>query len=271
MKRRLAPAKVNLCLHVTGLRSDGYHLLDSLVCFADFGDYVSLTPAAETVLTVTGPRAEGVPTDGRNLILKAHEFFGEAPEVAIELEKNLPAASGIGGGSADAAATLRLLSDLTGRPVVENTARLGADIPVCLQDNAVRMQGVGEVLTPIVGLPQMDAILVNPLKGVSTPEVFKALVHKKNAPMSHCPQGGSLSEFLNWLDQQRNDLEPIAKELVPEIEDVLDSLSAAALARMSGSGATCFGIYADRPSATKAAAKIAADHPGWWVQQVRLN
>lgn len=271
MQRRLAPAKVNLSLHVTGQRPDGYHLLDSLVCFADFGDQISLQRAESTSLTVSGPFAQGVPTDASNLILKAVSFFEGAPLVAVHLDKRLPAAAGIGGGSADAAATLRLLAALTRQPVPVNTAHLGADVPVCLFDSAVRMQGVGEVISPLRSFPKLPAVLINPSVAVPTPKVFKALVSKDNPPMGQIPPFEGRADCIDWLAEQRNDLQPPAVSAFPQIAQVLVALDQARLTRMSGSGATCFGLFDTMDAAKNAAHQIAMAHPEWWVQACTLS
>jgi len=266
-----APAKINLTLHVTGQRADGYHLLDSLVIFSDLGDRLTLAPADALSLTVTGPRAEGVPTDDSNLVLKAAGLFGTGKGAAITLEKHLPAAAGIGGGSSDAAAALRGLSTLWDLPLpaAEKVLSLGADVPVCMAPRPVRMRGVGEDIADGPALPEMGLVLVNPGVEVSTPAVFKALACKSNPPMPHPPGWASAAVLAHWLADQRNDLEPPARDLQPVIGDVLDAIAASPgcrLARMSGSGATCFGIYDSRRDARAAAALIAAKADAWWVE-----
>lgn len=259
----VAPAKINLTLHVTGLRADGYHLLDSLVVFADMGDLVRLAPAAETTLRVTGPMAPGVPEDARNLCWRAAEAFG-AP-VSIELEKHLPAAAGIGGGSSDAAAVLRGMARLFDRDFAGDPLALGADVPVCLLVKAARMSGIGEVVRP-VPLPRLHAVLVNPRVEVSTPLIFKALPRKDNPPMGVVPAGGSAA-LQRWLGQARNDLQAPAISLQPVIARVLTALeqTGAGLVRMSGSGATCFGLYFSREEADLAARGLQLAYPDWWV------
>lgn len=265
---RFAPAKVNLALHVTGQRADGYHLLDSLVAFAeDLGDHVTLRPAPTTSLQVTGPRAAGVPTDARNLCWKAADLFGSP--AAIVLDKHLPAAAGIGGGSSDAAAVLRALSKLYDRPLPDHLERLGADVPVCALAQAARMSGIGEQITP-VSLPPLPAVLVNPGVEVSTPEVFKALPRKDNPAMEPLPHG----DVLAWLARQRNDLQAPAIALQPVIGRVLEALTAsigARLTRMSGSGATCFALYDDRATAEAAAEALRAARPDWWCTATVLR
>ncbi|SDY17662.1 4-(cytidine 5'-diphospho)-2-C-methyl-D-erythritol kinase [Citreimonas salinaria] len=263
-----APAKVNLALHVTGRRDDGYHLLDSLVAFADIGDRIAVAHAPETRLTVTGPRAGGVPADARNLCWRAAELHGT--HAHITLEKHLPAAAGIGGGSSDAAATLRALEALTGRGTDFDPLVLGADLPVCLYARAARMQGIGEALTPL-DLPPLPAVLVNPGVEVPTGPVFAALPSRENPPMTDMPVARDRQTFLGWLAAQRNDLQAPAIGLQPVIAQVIDALRDADLARMSGSGATCFGLYPVQGAAERAAGRIAARHPGWWTAACTLG
>ena len=262
-------AKVNLSLHVTGLRSDGYHLLDSLVVRAAVGDTLTVLPDEKLHLVVDGPQSGGVPVDARNLVLRAAYLMGGGQAgrgAALHLIKQLPNAAGIGGGSANAATTLRMLSELWGVPIPEDVSRLGADVPVCLSDAPQRMRGVGEVLEPVTGLPPLWIVLVNPGVPVPTPQVFAALERKDNPPMAdQLPQCSDAAGFAAWLAEQRNDLEPPARALVPQIGHALDALQDALLARMSGSGATCFGLYASVEAARVAAERIAADRPTWWV------
>ncbi|MDF3607011.1 4-(cytidine 5'-diphospho)-2-C-methyl-D-erythritol kinase [Paracoccus sp. DMF-8] len=259
----LAPAKINLTLHVTGQRADGYHLLDSLVVFAGLGDRVTLAPGPLS-LRITGPFADGLAADGDNLCLRAARLAGL--DAAITLEKNLPVASGIGGGSADAAAVLRAAG---GRPAQPET--LGADVPVCIRSAPVRMRGLGEVLDPIPPLPPFHMVLVNPGHALSTPAVFKALARRDNTPMpADLPEWPDLPALVDFLHGCRNDLEPPAAALLPEIDNCLKSLTdaGAMIARMSGSGATCFGIFPD-PTAAQSAAQALA-RPGWWVAATGL-
>ena len=266
----LAPAKVNLTLHVTGRREDGYHLLDSLVVFADVGDLVTVREADEPGFTVTGPQAGHVPVDASNLVLRAAALFSDA-RAEIRLDKHLPAASGIGGGSADAAATLRALSRLRGAPLPTNeeVLALGADVPACLTGRAVRLRGIGERLDPVPPLPPLPAVLVNPGVAVSTPAVFARLARRENPPMPDLPVSLHDARALAlWLAARRNDLEPPACGLAPVIGDVLARLRAVPdclLARMSGSGATCFALFPDAAAAERAAAALSAARPGWWV------
>ena len=261
-----APAKVNLALHVCGRREDGYHLLDSLVVLAGVGDRVTVT-APGTGFAVTGPQAAALPPGDDNLCLRAAAAMGGG--VGITLEKVLPVASGIGGGSADAAATLRALARL-GRPLPPpaEVLRLGADVPVCLEGRAVRMRGVGEVLEPVT-LPPGWLVLANPGVAVSTAEVFRRLVRRDGAalpvPLSPLPD---LAALVRLLAATRNDLQPPAEAFAPVIATVTAALAAQTgclFARMSGSGATCFGLFADPATAEAAAAALRLAHPGWWV------
>ena len=259
MRREKAPAKLNLTLHVTGQRADGYHLLDSLVVFLDLGDVVTLAPGPLS-LTVTGPFAHGL-DDPDNLCLRAARLAGH--EVAITLEKNLPVASGIGGGSADAAAVLRALGAREPRPEV-----LGADVPVCLAGVPCRMQGVGEKLFPLPPLPPLHLVLVNPRAGLATPAVFQRLERRDNPPMpAALPEFPDSAALVDFLATCRNDLQAPAIALMPRIADCLAALgdAGALLTRMSGSGATCFGIFPDGTAARAARDRIAAARPDWWV------
>ncbi|KIN68579.1 4-(cytidine 5'-diphospho)-2-C-methyl-D-erythritol kinase [Sulfitobacter donghicola] len=257
-----APAKVNLSLHVTGQQADGYHLLDSLVVFADIGDRLWFESGPDMRIEVSGPFADGVPTDHRNLVWQAAELAGWTGR--INLEKNLPHGAGIGGGSADAAAVLRTLGG------DEGAASLGADVPVCLSASPQRMQGIGDDLAKLPPLPDMDILLINPKVEVPTGPVFNALDCKENQPMPEAwPRFDSLEVFCDWLAQQRNDLERPARQIAPQIDDVLGALSGAQLARMSGSGATCFGLF-EAGKAQPAAKRVAAAHPDWWVAAGRV-
>ncbi|MDO5620044.1 MAG: 4-(cytidine 5'-diphospho)-2-C-methyl-D-erythritol kinase [Paracoccus sp. (in: a-proteobacteria)] len=258
-----ARAKINLTLHVTGQRADGYHLLDSLVVFAEYGDVLTLRPGAG--LTITGPFAAGLDAGPGNLCLRALALTGA--ERAITLDKRLPVASGIGGGSADAAAVLRGLG-YTG----PDALTLGADVPVCVASIPARMRGVGEVLEALPNMPALPMLLVNPGVGVSTPAVFKALKSRDNPPMPALPAAWDGPVLIAYARACRNDLEPPALTLVPEVGAVLAALrgQGADLARMSGSGATCFGLFLDDAACAAAGRAIAQAHPGWWVQATRI-
>lgn len=271
-----APAKVNLVLHVTGRRADGYHLLDSLVVFADVGDRLTAAPDEALLLNVTGPRAAGVPLDGTNLVLRAAALLAPGRGARIGLEKHLPAAAGIGGGSSDAAAAFRVLSRLWGVPLPAPDAvlPLGADVPVCLAARGARMQGIGERLTPLPTLPPLWLVLVNPGVPVPTGPVFAALARRDNPPLPQAlPRLADAAELAGWLHTCRNDLEPPARALVPAVGQAIAALAAqrgCLLARMSGSGATCFGLFATAADAAQAARALRVAAPGWWVADAGL-
>lgn len=271
-----APAKINLFLHVTGRRDSGYHLLESLVVFTEVGDRLIVAPADELTLTIDGPFAAELPDIGAdNLVLRAAAALRHAASVDagahVTLEKNLPVSSGIGGGSADAAAALRALCvlwevELPFSQLADIGLAIGADVPVCLNARPAIMSGTGEVLSDVAPPPPCGVVLVNAGEGVSTPEVFKA----RTAPFSepaNWPASAALDEFIAALKDRRNDLSEPALSVSPVIGNVLDALSGSArclLARLSGSGGSCFGLYADRQAADDAAAAIKSAHPDWW-------
>lgn len=270
MIRETAPAKINLALHVTGRRSDGYHLLDSLVAFTALGDEISLTPGP-AALTVTGPFARDLDPGPDNLCLKALRLAGA--EARITLDKRMPVAAGIGGGSADAAAVLRALMRMDIAPI-ERPERLGADVPVCLASRPTRMQGTGEVLIPAPMLPEVALVLANPGQQIATPAVFAALSRRDNPGLPPLPGAfPDAAALIDWLEGCRNDLEEPAIRLAPAIADTLAALraSGAGLARMSGSGATCFGLFQTAAAAAQAAAQLRAAQPGWWVAATNLR
>ena len=271
MLTEAAPAKLNLYLHVLGRRADGYHLLDSLAVFAAAADRLHANPAETLTLSVTGPHRATLTDEPDNLVLRAARALAEAAGItvgaALTLEKHLPVASGIGGGSADAAATLRLLARLWNlRPAPADlaviAARLGADVPVCLAALPSRMGGVGEVLTAPPTLPRFGLALVNPGLPVATAAVFRTRQGGFSDPVTlpaGFPHAAALAGFL--ATHTRNDLEIPARALCPAIDDALAALAATPgclLARMSGSGATCFGLFASPEAAT------APTKPGWW-------
>lgn len=261
-----APAKINLTLHVTGRRVDGYHLLDSLVAFADLGDTLTLSDAPEMSLSVTGPFATGVPSDNRNLVWRAAELAGWTGH--IDLDKRLPHAAGIGSGSSDAACVLRLLSAQV------DGLSLGADVPVCQLASGARMRGIGELVEPL-SLPDLPALLVNPGVGVPTGAVFADLATADNAPMPDTiPEFTDVSSAAAWLADQRNDLETPAYRHARVLEELLTDLRCTGhvlLARMSGSGATCFALYPTMKAAHFAAYEIGAAHPDWWCVATTLR
>ncbi len=268
-----APAKINLTLHVTGQREGGFHTLDSLVMFADVGDKITLTISDKPGISVTGPMAAGVPQDHTNLSLRAADFMGAT--VFVELEKHLPNAAGIGGGSSDAAATLRAISNLTGTPIPKNCITLGADIPLCLHGTAARMRGIGDIIEPLPGLPALHAVLINPNLAVPTPGVFRQLTHRRNTPMpAQLPTLETPAALIDFLQEMRNDLEAPAIKTEPVIAQVFEALQVTPgcrLARMSGSGGTCFGLYEDAETAGAAVGRLQETYPGWWVMQTQLN
>ena len=281
-----ARAKVNLSLRVMGRRVDGYHDLESVVAFADCADRLSLTPGSELHLKATGPMAQACGATADNLVFKAAQLLGDrVPGLKLGefiLDKALPVAAGIGGGSADAAAALRLLARANGLAVDDprliEVARLtGADVPVCLASRACVMTGVGETLQPL-SLPKLPCLMVNPRVPVATQDVFKALGLRHGellvgvTDVIRAPawpdKGASVEDWVEALAASSNDLEAPAMRLYPVIEEVLSALSAtngAWLARMSGSGATCFAIFENTAEAQRAAQKVQLGRPEWWV------
>jgi 4-diphosphocytidyl-2-C-methyl-D-erythritol kinase len=272
-----APAKVNLYLHLIGRRPDGYHLLDSLVAFADLGDRITAEPAAKLSLEITGPEAASLSTLGRdNLVLRAARLLadhtGAARGAALLLEKNLPVAAGIGGGSSDAAAVLRLLAALWQLSIGEEAlrglgARLGADLPACLYGRAAWLGGAGEQIDPAPDLPEAGILLANPRQQLPTAAVFAARTGPFFEAGRFAPMPGDAAGLARALMARRNDLTDAAITLVPEIGAVLGRLAGlpgALLARMSGSGATCFALFPDQNAAHEARAALAAAEPQWW-------
>ncbi len=265
-----APAKVNLTLHVIGQRADGYHLLDSLVVFVGMGDRVVARSAADLRLSINGPMAASLSAGDDNLVLRAARFLGGGG-AAITLTKHLPVASGIGGGSSDAAAALRALCQLWHRPLPEaaTTVALGADVPVCLGARSRRMRGIGDVLDDVSSLPPVWLVLVNPGVQVPTAAVFADLADKSGSSMPpDLPRFTDAAALAAFLSAQRNDLEAPARRIAPEVGHVLEALAAqkgCLLARMSGSGATCFGLFSGPVPAKAAARDILRSNQGWWV------
>jgi 4-diphosphocytidyl-2-C-methyl-D-erythritol kinase len=276
-----APAKVNLALHVTGRRPDGYHELESLVVFADVADEVLVRQAArKDRFKVSGPFAEAAGSGEGNLVLRALRAFrerwpGNAPDaLEIELIKNLPVAAGLGGGSADAAAMLRLLAglgeaEITMADLMPVALSLGADVPACLISRPIEVRGVGEILHPLRNLPALHLVLVNPLVPVVTADVFRRLESRQNPPMPPLPDPLTRPAQLGlWLAETRNDLEPPACALVPAIGRLIDGIGrcdGCVLSRMSGSGGTVFGLFASSAQAHQAAHDVRAQFPGTWV------
>ncbi|NIZ62685.1 4-(cytidine 5'-diphospho)-2-C-methyl-D-erythritol kinase [Sedimentitalea sp. CY04] len=270
--KAFAPAKINLTLHVTGQRADGYHLLDSLVVFADVGDHLHLTLGDQLSVDVMGEFADGVPTDHRNLVWQAAKGAGWSGQ--LKLEKSLPHGAGIGGGSSDAATVLKTLA-AQGLPTTKDfQLSLGADVPVCMAAQASRMQGIGDQIAP-VKLPKLPAVLVNPGAHVPTGAVFSALATRDNPPMpSRIPEFTSPQDCAVWLSEQRNDLQEPAAGVAPQIDRVLDALKSTRnplLVRMSGSGATCFALYPTMKDAHHAAYDIETAQSDWWCVATELS
>jgi 4-diphosphocytidyl-2-C-methyl-D-erythritol kinase len=282
-----APAKINLTLRVLGRRSDGYHELESLVAFADVGDRLTFAPAGELALTVNGPSAAQAGTLADNLVLKAARALqARIPDLmlgAFALDKRLPVAAGLGGGSADAAAALRLLAQANS--LAADDARVyaaacatGADVPVCLEPCVRVMRGVGEVLSAPLGLPPLDAVLINPGVALATKAVFAGWrpQARKAAPLdvTALAKIGSRAAVMDFLATQANDLEDPAIALVPTIAEVLAALRSqpgCTLARMSGSGSTCFALFVSAAEAAKAAGVLQDKYPRWWVLACSLG
>jgi 4-diphosphocytidyl-2-C-methyl-D-erythritol kinase len=276
--RRAAPAKLNLYLHVLGRRDDGYHLLDSLVAFADVADVVTARPAETLSLEITGPFASALSGAlSENLVWRAATTLagraGIEPKAALSLEKNLPVASGIGGGSSDAAAALKALGELwrldLGERKYQGLAQgLGADVPVCLFGETAWLGGIGERVAPAPPLPRCAVVLANPGFSLATPAVFKARSGAFSEPARFDEPPADAAALASLLASRRNDLTTPAVALEPAVSDVLKALEAetgALIARMSGSGATCFALFAGADAARSAARRLRTGHPGWWV------
>ncbi|QKV18929.1 4-(cytidine 5'-diphospho)-2-C-methyl-D-erythritol kinase [Oricola thermophila] len=280
-----APAKINLALHVTGRRRDGYHRIETIAVFADIGDRIGISAAGVDSFHIEGPEASALAGEAptQNLVVRARDLMRDvlnehdipAPPAAIVLDKQLPAGSGIGGGSADAAATLAGLmlhwqADAAAQAIRERAVSLGADVPMCLASRPLVASGAGEEIRPLSGMPSLALVLANPRRHVSTPAVFAALEKRDNPPLPADGMTGlrSAGDWAAWLSRNtRNDLQASSARLTPEIEDCLAALETTAplLARMSGSGATCFGIYDDMNAARAAAKDLLHRRPDWWI------
>ncbi len=281
--RRVARAKINLYLHVTGRRADGYHLLDSLIAFADIGDEIACSPSPDLSLAIQGPFADALSAGEDNLVMRAARRLraacGGASGAAIALDKVLPVASGIGGGSADAAAALRALMELWDVKLDEpELARiglgLGADVPVCLFGRPAFVSGIGEAVELAPALPPAWLVLVNPGSPLATADVFRARTEPFSAPARWPDAPADASELARLLSARDNDLAAPARALMPVIGEVETALSRQAgclLARLSGSGATCFGLFAGDGPALAAAKTIKSARPGWWVAPCALS
>lgn len=251
--REIAYAKLNLALHVRAREADGYHRIETIFAFCEDGDVITAEPAEALSLDVTGPFAGALAGEGENLVLRAAR--AAAATAALTLDKRLPVAAGLGGGSADAAAVLRLFGG-----TMADAAALGADVPACLLSRTARGEGRGDAIEPLdlPGLSGTPVLLVNPNIPLATGPVFKAWDGVDRGPLGDWESG-------------RNDLETAARALVPEIGAVLEALAGARVARMSGSGATCFGLYDNEAARDAAATRIATEKPGWWLSQTRLR
>ncbi len=282
--RITAPAKLNLCLHVTGKRTDGYHLLHSLMAFTSLCDVITISDAKAFTFSLGGSGAVFLQQDlNENIIQKTVRLVAEAaniePKISIQLEKNTPVGAGLGGGSADAGAMLRLLKDYWKLALPEDTwdniaLELGADVPFCYRGKAGLVQGIGEVITDVAAVPPLWAVLVNPNKPLSTQEVFKRGV-KAYSDVSHLGDvdWSNVTSFLAWLENTKNDLQAPAIEIMPEIAEILSVLEKqdeVIFSRMSGSGATCFGLCSTSDEAHIAAQNIQKNFPHWWVKKVAL-
>lgn len=281
-----ARAKVNLDLRVLGRREDGYHELESLVAFAGVGDELTLEPDAPLSLSLAGPRAAGLSAEDDNLVLRAARALAIVrPGLRLgrfHLVKRLPVASGIGGGSADAAAALRLVARLNGiaqtdQALLGVAAKVGADVPVCLDSRARLMAGVGERLGPVLHLPPLFAVLANPGVAVETVAVFRTLGLEPGQKMTvsrTAPDSVPRGEFFEALAASQNDLAEAARRVAPAIDEVVErlaGLSGCRLARMSGSGATCFALFDDCSASAEAARALAKARPDWWVKPTLLR
>ena len=283
-----APAKINLTLHIRSRRSDGYHALESLVAFAGVADSLRLEPGETLSLRVDGPTAVAAGDGDDNLVLRAaRNLAARVPGLRVgrfDLTKRLPVAAGIGGGSSDAAAALRLLArlnqiDLEDPRLLDAARVTGADVPVCVRARARMMRGIGEDLGPLLKLPPLFTVLVNPGVAVETKLVFGSIGLKPGEagdPAQHpaVPDGGDLASLLSLLRRGRNDMEDAASVLAPSIAQVLGVLAVAPgcrLARMSGSGATCFALFDSCRAAARVAKVLRRDHPGWWAKATVLR
>lgn len=278
-----APGKINLALHVVGRREDNYHLLETLTVFTRFGDRITIEPADEDSVSTSGPFASQMPREEEdNLVVTARDRLraafplADCPPVAIRLQKNMPVASGLGGGSSDAAATLLALArhwDLAAsrRDLARLGPALGADVPMCVAGKPLVASGIGDHIEMIDNFPELSLVLANPGVAVPTRSVFSALKAYENPGLPALPAELDLAGLVDWLGRTRNDLEPTARSIAPEIDDALHDLSMAGalVSRMSGSGATCFGLFETDRQAQAAARHIARERPSWFVIDTR--
>ena len=280
-----APAKLNLTLHVTGRRADGYHLLNSLMVLTDIEDVIEIQPSPALQFHMTGQTSAALAHEhDDNIVIKAAKLVAEAagvsPDIAISLEKNIPVGAGLGGGSADAGAMLRLLKaywqpDISESKWLEIALKLGADVPFCYHNQAALIEGIGEKITDVPKINAVWAVLINPCKPLSTQQVFAHGIEKFTSPNTIPPLNWqNKAEFIAYLNSTKNDLEASAIGLMPEISKILDVLKQQdklLLARMSGSGATCYGLFDDLEAAKEAEKKIKAANSDWWVKLTALR
>lgn len=281
------PIKINLALHVVGQRRDGYHLLESLVVFSDDGDRLSIEQNHCDEFIIQGRFARQFSNHNDNLVVRARDYLrqkthGNCFPVKIVLEKNLPISSGIGGGSGDCAATLVVLNELwhagyaNGKLPALGQA-LGADVPACLSFIVNRkpllMAGIGEQIQPLTAFPQLNIVIVNNGTAIATPRVFSALANKFNPALKNPPKSSSLNEVIDYLKTTRNDLDKAAQTIEPELGQILTELcqTGAAFSRMSGSGATCFGIYETFEAANRASQTLKIRHPDWFIKDLQTQ
>jgi 4-diphosphocytidyl-2-C-methyl-D-erythritol kinase len=278
----LAPAKINLFLHITGKRDDGYHLLQSAMVFVDVGDEIEFARHNGLFLDVDGPFAGDMPDPHENLIFRAAQAlaaeYRSAPEGRVTLTKKLPVASGIAGGSSDAATALLGFARLWGLPDEQNRLQkiaqgLGADVPACLYRRPVWAEGIGEKLTRLPDMPDLHFVLANPMVPTPTPEVFRRFRNKYSPPIQFSGRRKSAGEWIADLKIYRNDLTEAALEVTPQIKDVLGALRETPgcnVARLSGSGATCFGVYDSAEKAMIAVNHLKQQQPRWWIVPATL-
>ena len=271
-------AKINLALHVTGVKEDGYHILDSIVIFADIFDRLSFKKGRENVLTLTGEFSKSLNVE-TNSVIQALNLFENVltDRFSINLEKNLPLGAGLGGGSADAAAVIRFITNYCRHPIPSPKAisKIGADVPVCVLNLASRVGGIGEIVRPIdVSGFNLWIVLVNPRIFVATGSIFEEVIEKHNEPLEPFTNFRNTDQFIEYLKRQRNDLQSIAVNKWPEIKEVLDTVEKTQdvlLSRMSGSGSTCFGLYRTEDIAKRAARYLNQKSNKWWVKFSKVN
>ena len=271
-------AKINLALHVTGVKEDGYHILDSIVIFADIFDRLSFKKGRENALTLTGEFSKSLNVE-TNSVIRALNLFENVltDRFSINLEKNLPLGAGLGGGSADAAAVIRFITNYCTHPIPspEAISKIGADVPVCVLNLASRVGGIGEIVRPIdVSGFNLWIVLVNPRIFVATGSIFEEVIEKHNEPLEPFTNFRNTDQFIEYLKRQRNDLQSIAVNKWPEIKEVLDTVEKTQdvlLSRMSGSGSTCFGLYRTEDIAKRAARYLNQKSNKWWVKFSKVN